>query len=353
LTRPERGAIKGKKSAEKVIDMRGSTYKKAGVDIDKADEFLRKIKPLLERTERAEVMGKIGGFSGLFQPRINRMKDPVLVSSTDGVGTKIMIADILEKYDTLGLDLVAMCVDDVVVVGAEPLFFLDYIACGRLNEKKLYDLMKGMSEGCRHAGCALIGGETAELPGMYAKDKFDLAGFCVGMVSREKIIDGQECQPGDRLVGLASNGLHSNGFSLVRKLFLPPDIKGNLAKELIRPTRIYARTILHVLKKVRIKAVAHITGGGLMENIPRVLPKGLTACIKKESWPVPSIFSTIKTRGCIEEAEMFRTFNMGIGMVLILGPRSVSRALSVLDELGQKAWIIGELVGGDGGVVIG
>ncbi len=332
--------------------MPGSTYKKAGVDIDKADEFIKEIKPLLEETNRAEVLGKIGGFSGLFRPRFSRIKDPVLVSSTDGVGTKILIADVLGKYDTIGLDLVAMCADDVVVLGAEPLFFLDYIACGHLDKKKLYDLMKGIAKGCRKAGCALIGGETAELPGMYEKNRFDLAGFCVGMVSREKIIDGRDCQRGDKLIGLASSGLHSNGFSLVRKLFSPQEIRGNLGKELIKPTRIYTRIVLQVLKKVKVKAMSHITGGGFIDNIPRMLPEGLTAVVKKGTWPSPSIFRRIQYRGRIEESEMFRTFNMGIGMVLALSSRSVSHALSVLVECGQKAWIIGELVSGKKEVVI-
>lgn len=327
--------------------MSGITYKKAGVDIDRADAFLEKIKPLLEKTSRPEVKGQIGGFSGLFEPRIKRIKNPVLVSSTDGVGTKLLIADLLGKYDTLGLDLVAMCVDDVVVVGAEPLFFLDYIACGRLDKEKLYELMKGITKGCQEAGCALIGGETAELPGMYAKDKFDLAGFCVGMVSREKIIDGRQCHSGDRLVGLASSGLHSNGYSLVRKLFPSEEIRGKLGKELIRPTKIYAKTILYLLKKVKIKAMSHITGGGFYDNIPRALPEGITACIAKGSWPVPPIFNKIQSRGHIEEPEMYRTFNMGIGMVLVLSPRSTNRALTLLAQLGQKAWVIGELTEGN------
>lgn len=332
--------------------MSGLTYKKAGVDTGKADEFLKKIKPLLEKTNRPEVMGKIGGFSGLFKPRIKKMKDPVLVSATDGVGTKLLIADLLGKYNTLGLDLVAMCVDDVVVVGAEPLFFLDYIACGNLDKIKLYEVMKGITKGCEEAGCALIGGETAELPGMYAKDKFDLAGFCVGMVDREKLIDGSRCRSGDLLVGLASNGLHSNGFSLVRKVFPSEEINGKLAGELIRPTRIYARSILSLIKKVKIKAMSHITGGGFDDNIPRALPEGVGARITKGSWPIPSIFRKIQHRGGIEESEMFRTFNMGVGMVLILAPRSVHRALTLLADLGQKAWVIGKLIEGDKGIEI-
>ena len=288
----------------------------------------------------------------MFRPRVQRMKDPVLVSATDGVGTKLLIADLLGKYDTIGLDLVAMCVDDVVVVGAEPLFFLDYIACGKLDKDKLYDLMKGITHGCQKAGCALIGGETAELPGMYAKGKFDLAGFCVGMVSRKKIVDGRRCCVGDRLVGLASSGLHSNGYSLVRKLFPSQEIQGKLGKELIRPTRIYAKTILRLLKRVNIKAMSHITGGGFYDNIPRALPEGLTARLVKGSWPVPSIFKKIQQRGQIEKTEMFRTFNMGIGMVLVFSPRSASHALTLLAELGQKAWVIGELVEGNNTIEI-
>jgi phosphoribosylformylglycinamidine cyclo-ligase len=340
------GAIKRITLINRVNIMSGITYKKAGVDIDRADAFLAKIKPLLEKTSRPEVLGKIGGFSGLFMPRTKRMKDPVLVSSTDGVGTKLLIADMLGKYDTLGLDLVAMCVDDVVVVGAEPLFFLDYIACGRLDKQKFFELMKGIAKGCQEAGCALIGGETAELPGMYAKNRFDLAGFCVGLVEREKIIDGRKCLIGDQLVGLASSGLHSNGYSLVRKLFPTEEIQGKLGKELIRPTKIYAKTILHLLKRSNIKAMSHITGGGFYDNIPRALPNGKTARISLGSWPVPSIFKKIQRRGHIQNYEMFRTFNMGIGMVLILSHRSAKRVLALLAERGQKAWIIGEVVEG-------
>ncbi len=332
--------------------MAGVTYKKAGVDIDKADAFIAKIKPLLAKTNRPEVIGKIGGFSGLFKPRIGRMKDPVLVSSTDGVGTKILIADLLGKHDTIGFDLVAMCVDDVVVTGAEPLFFLDYIACGKLDQKKLFDLMKGITNGCIEAGCALIGGETAELPGMYGKGKFDLAGFCVGVVDSQKVIDGRNCCIGDKVIGLASSGLHSNGYSLVRKIFPREEIKGKLAKDLIRPTRIYTRTILQLLKRVKINAISHITGGGFYDNIPRVLPEGKAVRIRKGSWPVPSIFKKIQDRGSVKPAEMFRTFNMGVGMVMILDPRSARRALSLLDSLGQKAWIIGEVAEGNKSVAI-
>jgi len=324
--------------------MSGMTYKKAGVDIDKADAFIKKIKPLLEKTGRPEVLGKLGGFSGLFMPQIKGKKDPVLVSSTDGVGTKLLLADLLQKYDTVGIDLVAMCVNDVIVTGAEPLFFLDYIACGKLDENKLYALMKGIARGCQKAGCALIGGETAELPGMYTGEKLDLAGFSVGIVEKNKIIDGSTCEPGDKVIGLASSGLHSNGFSLVRKIFTKEEMKGKLGLELLKPTRIYVKPVLQAAKKVRLKALAHITGGGFQENIPRVLPKGLVAKIREDAWPIPQIFKQIKKQGGVEEKEMFRTFNMGIGLVVIVESRSARHAVDIFQDLGQKAWIIGELV---------
>jgi phosphoribosylformylglycinamidine cyclo-ligase len=319
------------------------TYKKAGVDINEADLFIKKIRPLIKKTERPEVLGTIGGFSGLFAPRLKGMKDPVLVSSTDGVGTKLLIADMLGKYDTVGIDLVAMSVDDVVVVGAEPLFFLDYIACGKLNRKILHEVIKGIVKGCCEASCTLIGGETAELPGLYAKHQWDLAGFCVGVVSRKKIIDGRLCRKGDKVVGLASSGLHSNGYSLVRKVFPEKEIKGKLGLELLRPTRIYTRSILQVMKKIQIKAMAHITGGGFYDNIPRVVPDGLGVRIKKGSWPVPPIFCKIQERGGVEDREMFRTFNMGVGMVLVVDAKSAEPTVRQFEKLGQKAWIIGEL----------
>ena len=332
--------------------MTAQSYKNAGVDIDKADAFVKRIKSLLKKTERPEVIGDIGGFSGLFMPRLTAINNPVLVSATDGVGTKLMLAEMLNKYDTVGIDLVAMCVDDVVVVGAEPLFFLDYIACGKLNDNKLYELMKGVTKGCQDAGCALIGGETAELPGMYEKDKFDLAGFCVGVVSRERLIDGRFCRRGDKVLGLASSGLHSNGFSLVRKIFSPKELKGKLGLELLRPTRIYAKSILKILGKVRINAMSHITGGGFYENIPRVLPQGLRVEIKKDSWPVPSIFRKIQERGQMSETEMFRTFNMGVVMVLIMEPKNAQEALKLFEKAGEKAWIIGEVSEGACEVVL-
>jgi len=328
------------------------TYKKAGVDIEKGDEFVKRIRPLLEKTARPEVFGRYGGFSGLFRPLLKNCKRPVLVSSTDGVGTKLLLAELRGRYDTVGIDLVAMSVNDVVVTGAEPLFFLDYIACGRLERDKLYGLMKGISRGCEESGCALIGGETAELPGMYQRGTFDLAGFCVGLISEEKIIDGRSCRTGDRILGLASTGVHSNGFSLVRKVFTQEELKGNLGRELMRPTRIYVRPVLKAMKKIRIKAMAHITGGGFYENIPRVLPAGLSAVVRKGSWPVPTIFNKIQSRGEVPDREMFRTFNMGVGMVLVLSAQSVSKALSHFAAMGIRAWDIGLVVEGKKGVQI-
>jgi len=332
--------------------MSALTYKKAGVDIDRADLFISQIKPLVQKTARQEVLGGIGGFSGLFMPRLRGMKAPVLVSSTDGVGTKLLVAEMMDRYDTVGIDLVAMCVDDVVVTGAEPLFFLDYIAVGKIERQKLVHLMKGIVKGCREAGCALVGGETAELPELYAKGKFDLAGFCVGIVDKEKIIDGRRCRPGDKIIGLASSGLHSNGYSLVRKVFRPEEVKGRLGAELLRPTKIYTRPILQVLKKIPVKAMAHITGGGFYDNIPRVIPEGLSVRIKKGSWPIPRIFRLIQERGKVGKREMFRTFNMGVGMIVVVAARYTNQTIRIFDRFGQKAWVMGELVAGKKEVLI-
>jgi len=328
------------------------TYKKAGVDIDAADDFVRRIKPLVRTTRRPEVLGGIGGFSGLFRPRLAGLRKPVLVSSTDGVGTKLLIADMVGKYDTVGIDLVAMSVDDVVVLGAEPLLFLDYIAVGKVVPSVLVPIVKGIARGCREARCALVGGETAELPGLYEPGKWDLAGFCIGLVDEPKIIDGRACRAGDAVVGLASSGLHSNGFSLVRKLFSPKQIKNGLWRDLLRPTRIYCAAILDVLKTVRIKGLAHITGGGFYDNIPRVIPEGLGVHIEKGTWPVPPIFRKIQRAGRIEEREMFRTLNMGIGMALVVRPSDVDRTIAGFARRGIKAWPIGEVVRGGREVVL-
>lgn len=332
--------------------MAGLTYKQAGVNIDEADSFVQKLKPLVRMTERAEVLSSIGGFSGLFAPRLKGMKKPVLVSSTDGVGTKLIIADLLKKYDTIGIDLVAMNVDDVVVVGAEPLFFLDYIACGKLDKNQLLEVVRGIVRGCREANCALIGGETAELPGLYEPGKWDLAGFCVGIVDADKVIDGRNCRAGDKVIGLASSGLHSNGYSLARRVFSEEEIKSQWGKELLKPTKIYTPVILEALKKIKIKAMAHITGGGFYDNIPRVIPEGLQVVIKKGSWLVPSIFQEIQRRGEVAEREMFRTFNMGVGFVVVCSAKEAEAALKLFQKLGQKAWIIGELVRGKRQVII-
>lgn len=332
--------------------MGGLTYKKAGVNIDEADSFLQKIKPLVKMTERAEVLGSIGGFGGLFAPRLKGMKKPVLVSSTDGVGTKLLIADLLKKYDTIGIDLVAMNVDDVVVLGAEPLFFLDYIACGRLDKDRMVEVVRGIVRGCREANCALLGGETAELPGLYEPGQWDLAGFCLGIVDADKIIDGRHCRAGDRIIGLASSGLHSNGYSLARRVFSEEEIKSKWGKELLKPTRIYTPIILEALKKIKFKALAHITGGGFYDNIPRVIPAGLQVVIRKGSWPVLPIFNEIQRRGQVAEPEMFRTFNMGIGITAVVSSKEVEPALKLFQKFGQKAYLIGELVKGPGEVVI-
>jgi len=322
------------------------TYKRAGVDIDAADTFIRMIKPLVRSTRRPEVLGGIGGFSGLFRPRLAGMKKPVLVSSTDGVGTKLLVADMVGKYDTVGIDLVAMSVDDVVVLGAEPLFFLDYIAVGKVVPSVLVDIVRGIARGCREARCALVGGETAELPGLYEPGKWDLAGFCIGLVDEPKIIDGRTCRAGDAVIGLASSGLHSNGFSLVRKLFSPEEIRAGLWRELLRPTRIYCAAILDVLKTVRIKSIAHITGGGFYDNIPRVIPEGFGVRVKKGSWPVPPIFRKIQRAGEIEDNEIYRTLNMGIGMALVVQPADVDRTIAAFAKRRFKAWKIGDVVRG-------
>ncbi len=326
--------------------MSALTYRQAGVNIDAADAFIARIKPMVKSTARPEVLGGIGGFSGLFRPSLRGMKEPVLVSSTDGVGTKLMLADLLGKFDTVGIDLVAMSVDDVIVTGAEPLFFLDYIACGRLDKAQLAQVIKGVVKGCREANCALVGGETAELPGLYFPGQWDLAGFCVGIVDRPKIIDGRACRKGDAVLGLASSGLHSNGYSLARKAFTEKELKGPIGRELLRPTRIYTRAILAVLKKVRIKAMAHITGGGFYDNIPRVVPEGLGVRVRAGSWPVPRIFRTIQERGGVADREMYRTLNMGIGMAVVVAAADAERAIRLFAAQGQKAYRIGEIVKG-------
>jgi len=329
------------------------TYKDAGVDIAAGNSFVNMIKPLVKSTFRPEVMAEIGGFGGLFSLNTAKYRNPVLVSGTDGVGTKLKIAFMADQHDTVGIDLVAMCVNDIVVQGAEPLFFLDYLATGRLLPEKAASIVKGIAEGCRQAGCALIGGETAEMPGFYADGEYDLAGFSVGVVERDQIIDGSGISVGNRLIGIASSGLHSNGYSLARKLIFErmglvidselPGTGQTVAEALLMPTRIYIRSILNLFKDFSINGIAHITGGGLLENIPRVLPPGCRAAINLGSWERPVLFDILADAGNVEQSEMYRTFNMGIGMVLAVAAGEAEDVLDRLHGLDERAWIIGEI----------
>ena len=330
------------------------TYKDAGVDIDAGNTFVKMIKPLVKATSRPEVLADIGGFGGLFSLNMGKYQHPVLVSGTDGVGTKLKLAFLADRHDTIGIDLVAMCVNDIIVQGAEPLFFLDYLATAKLDPEKGASIIKGVSEGCIQAGCALIGGETAEMPGFYTGEEYDMAGFAVGVVEREKIIDGSSITVGNRLIGLSSSGLHSNGYSLARKVVLEimglgindeiPGLGKTVADELLTPTRIYVRSVMNLLRDFNISGLAHITGGGLLENIPRVLPNGCKAVVRKDSWEVPAIFQIIKKGGNIEETEMFRTFNCGIGMVLIVPEQEAEDVMIRLSGLNEMAFHIGEVV---------
>jgi phosphoribosylformylglycinamidine cyclo-ligase len=333
--------------------MQGITYKKAGVNIDEGEKLVNLIKPIARATSRPEVMAGIGGFGALFSLDLKKYKNPVLVSSTDGVGTKLKLAFMLGKHDTVGIDLVAMGVNDVIVSGAEPLFFLDYYATGKLNAKNAAAVIKGIAKGCREAECALVGGETAEMPGFYREGEYDMAGFVVGIVEKDKIIDGSAIKPGDMIIGLASSGLHSNGYSLARKVIfdqlkLKPanrvsGFKRNIGEELLTPTRIYVKTVKALQKEFHIRGIAHITGGGLIENIPRILPDHCKAVIKKERWKIPSIFQLLQERGKISQREMFRTFNCGIGMVLIVAKDDAAGVLGKLKALKEKAFLIGEV----------
>ena len=325
-------------------------YKKAGVDIDNANRFVRDIARMVASTKRSEVLGGIGGFSALMEiPK--KYKRPILVSSTDGVGTKLMIADLQKNHSTVGIDLVAMCVNDIIVTGAEPLFFLDYFATGKLNREKARDVIKGIVKGCKDAGCALIGGETAEMPGMYKGEDYDLAGFCVGVVEKNKGIDGLSVRVGDRIIGIQSSGLHSNGFSLARRVFKKSELKGKIGKILLTPTVIYVKAILSLLKKINIKSIAHITGGGFYDNIPRVLPPRMDALIYK-IWSVPEIFKTIQKRAKINDNQMYRTFNMGIGMVLVVSRKDIKKTHKGIKKFGLKSWTIGKIIKGKGEVII-
>lgn len=321
------------------------TYKKSGVDIGKADLFLQLIKASVAKTHTRAVLRTKGGFGGLFAPDWKKYKDPVLVSSTDGVGTKLLLAKALKKHDTVGIDLVAMNVNDILCVGARPLFFLDYAACGRLNPALLRDVVKGIVRGCRLSGASLIGGETAEMPGMYHPEDYDLAGFAVGIVEKSKIVDPSSIKTGDRLLGLASTGLHSNGFSLVRKVFSVQEQK-KYARELLAPTRIYVKPVLDVLDKVPVKGIAHITGGAFYKKLTRIVPAGKCFQINRGAWPVPGIFQKLQKKGRIPDRDMFTTFNMGIGMVLVVASKDVRRAQAVLKRHRVASWDIGGVVKG-------
>jgi phosphoribosylformylglycinamidine cyclo-ligase len=328
-----------------------STYKGAGVDIDAGNEAVRLMRSHVRSTFRPGVMADIGGFGGLFALDVNKYKEPVLVSGADGVGTKLKVAFMMDKHDTVGQDAVAMCVNDIVVQGAEPLFFLDYLAVGRLDPVRVAEIVGGVAAGCRLAGCALIGGETAEMPGFYPDGEYDLAGFAVGVVDRKHVVNGEGTKPGDVLIGLHSSGLHSNGFSLTRKVFFEqagwtvdkyvPELGQTLGEELLTPTKIYVRAALAVMKHVTVRGMAHVTGGGLLENVPRCLPAGLGAVIERSAWQAPAVFELLQETGRIEENEMLRTFNLGIGFVLVIPANDVDKALEVLQREGEDCCVIG------------
>ncbi|NNM60995.1 MAG: phosphoribosylformylglycinamidine cyclo-ligase [Steroidobacteraceae bacterium] len=335
------------------------TYRDAGVDIDAGDELVERIKPHVRRTLRREVLGGIGGFGALVEVPLDRYRRPVLVSGTDGVGTKLRLAIDCDRPDTVGIDLVAMCVNDVVVQGAEPLFFLDYYATGKLDVNAGERLIAGIAAGCVQAGCALVGGETAEMPGMYHGGDYDLAGFCVGIVEKDAIIDGSATRAGDVVIGLASSGAHSNGFSLIRRILersgadLDADLEGTaLIDRLLAPTRIYVRPLLELLRQVPVHAMAHVTGGGLVENLPRVLPEGMEIVLDRAAWPRDPLFDWLQSQGNVEESEMLRVFNCGIGMTVHVAAEDADRALASLRAAGEAATLIGEVRLGGRGVVI-
>ena len=341
---------------------RSDAYAASGVDITAGYKAVQLMKEHVGRTVTDGVMSDVGGFGGLFRPDITGMKEPVLVSGTDGVGTKLKLAFLADKHDTVGIDCVAMCVNDIICVGAKPLFFLDYIACGKNIPERIADIVKGVSDGCVQSGAALIGGETAEMPGFYPEDEYDLAGFAVGIADRGKLLDKANVREGDYIVALPSSGVHSNGFSLVRKVFdvENSDIKApveelggkSLIETLLTPTRIYVKPVLQLMEQVNVKSVAHITGGGFYENIPRSLPDGLSAKIRKEDVRVLPIFDHIAKVGSISEHDMFNTFNMGVGMICIVSPEDAPQAVQVLREAGEDAYLLGEVVASNEGVIL-
>ena len=335
------------------------SYAAAGVDVTAGYEAVERIKPMVESTYIPGVMGTLGGFGGMFAPDMTGMKKPVLVSGTDGVGTKLKIAFLMDKHDTVGIDCVAMCVNDIVCGGAAPMFFLDYIACGKNHPARIADIVSGITEGCRQAECALVGGETAEMPGFYPEDEYDLAGFTVGAVDKAKLLDNSTMQEGDVIIALPSSGVHSNGFSLVRRVFdlehhpevlkeHHADLGCTLGEALLAPTKIYVKPVLAVMEEVTVKGVSHITGGGFYENIPRCLKKGCAARIAKENVRTPALFKHIQTAGGIPERDMFNTFNMGVGMILVVAKEDAQRAVEILKKNGEVAWVLGEIVAGDG-----
>ncbi|MCG8403142.1 MAG: phosphoribosylformylglycinamidine cyclo-ligase [Firmicutes bacterium] len=338
------------------------TYADSGVDIEAGNRAVEMMKKTVSSTHRPGVLTGIGGFGALFALDIAKYTAPVLVSGTDGVGTKLRIAFMLNKHDTIGIDVVAMCVNDILTLGAEPLFFLDYLAVGRLEPAKVTDIVSGVAGGCRQAGCALIGGETAEMPDFYGAGEYDIAGFAVGVVDKPKIIDPSAIAPGDVLIGLPSSGLHSNGYSLARKVLLDrgehrmdrehPALGRTLGEELLSPTRIYVKTVLPLLDKLLVKGIAHITGGGLLENIPRILPAGTAARLDTGAWDTPAVFGIIAREGPVERAEMFRVFNMGIGLVLAVAAKQAGDVMSELKSFGEEGCVIGEVISGDGKVYL-
>jgi phosphoribosylformylglycinamidine cyclo-ligase len=335
------------------------TYRDAGVDIDAGDELVERIKPRVKRSLRSEVLGGIGGFGALVEVPLDRYRKPVLVSGTDGVGTKLRLAIDTQRHDGVGIDLVAMCANDVIVQGAEPLYFLDYFASGKLQVDTAERVIAGIVEGCVQAGCALVGGETAEMPGMYHGADYDLAGFCVGIVEKDAIIDGSKTRAGDVVLGLPSSGPHSNGFSLIRKIIevasahLDADLDGvRLLDRLMAPTRIYVKPLLKLLREAPVHGMSHITGGGLIENIPRVLPEGLEVVLERKSWRREPVFEWLQEHGKVSDAEMYRVFNCGIGMTVQVAAADADRAIGVLREAGQEALVIGEVRAGERGVVI-
>ncbi|PFH83261.1 phosphoribosylformylglycinamidine cyclo-ligase [Bacillus sp. AFS088145] len=335
-----------------------NAYKQAGVDIEAGYEAVNRMKKHVQKTMRQEVLGGLGGFGGMFDLSKFNLKEPVLVSGTDGVGTKLKLAFQMDRHDTIGIDAVAMCVNDIVVQGAEPLFFLDYLAVGKAVPERIEQIVKGVSDGCVQAGCSLVGGETAEMPGMYPEDEYDIAGFAVGIVDKPKLVTGQSIKEGEILLGISSNGIHSNGYSLVRKVLLEKggltldqhiDKLGHtLGEELLRPTKIYVKPILNVLKKFEVKGMAHITGGGFIENIPRMLPEGIGAEIDYGSWPIQPIFDLLEEIGELKREEMFNIFNMGIGMVLAVSEENLHDTIKLLEEDGEKVFIIGRTKAGEG-----